>query len=129
MVRKFIENFDNSYYKNISDLEYQGLSSRFLKDRKDSFNDDEVDLVRSLFVDLSLELFRVGHQVRIIYWYPNDSFYDDDSVKVTLYIDKYEDEWFFVWFYVSDLRSKYKRLVYRCDQIDGLLKCIKEEIL
>lgn len=39
-------------------------------------------------------------------------------------IEKYEDEWFFIFFYIENQENK----IFKCDQFDALLDCLKNNL-
>lgn len=47
---------------------------------------------------------------------------------IDITIVKTQDEWFYVDCYIKDKNNKYAPIIkyYRCDQMDGLLECLKK---
>ncbi len=120
-LKKFNEN-NNIYYQQIDHTEYQNLmgleGARLGKNRESMTSDDKYK------IDNLLEPSNIEYQ----FDYPIISGSHHLMIKLDnafIYINKVKDEWFLVAYIYNDrIQSK----SYKCDQLDGLLKFLEDEI-
>lgn len=120
---KFFEDYID-YYTEIPDITSQNLVST---DRQ-TFTDYEYDTLLSIIKNKFGECGSIRRDDSITLTFgktPNKSI---NSVMFKIFIIKYPDDWYYMTFqhniYWSNIRAKH----FKCDQFDGLVKCIKDQI-
>lgn len=113
----------NIYRSSICDLsEYDQIQKTKISD----FSDRDIKEITSLGFDVAFSKFDEFDAKNII------SLFEKNEIVPKFIITKIEDEYFFV--NKIDLKDesdnryteKYDREYYKCDQLDGLIKCIKD---
>ena len=138
---KYLKRFNESisdFFSEISDNEFFDKTNQSGKNQKLDFNNKEIDLVISYFLDLEESLdYTVSSLSDEIKIKKDDSkvfvFFEDSVIKMMFdykraYIHfnlyKTDDEWYYV--RSTSSRDGYKN--YKCDQIDGLKAFLDDKI-
>jgi hypothetical protein len=111
-LKPFYEKIDNDYYEIIDVDTYNNIMSNRIK-----FTQPQKDIIRKLETDdIKIGFFNSGASIKI----------EVDNAKYCLHALK--DEWFVL---IAIYRStyEYKCDHYRCDQWEGLMKCIRNLLL
>ena len=96
---KLFEEYNNDYYHEISKEEYD------LYMNSEVFTDEEINSLKKLIFGIKLIS---GSLIKF---------------KKSFYIDKLPDEWYIL----NDYNHNNNPIYYKCDQFEGLLKCIKDK--
>jgi len=110
---KLFEDF-NQYYTKIDfsqliDFMYYDPDTNNFNKKILSFTQDELNKLQSMLPNITFKLFKRTPSVD-----PYIHFTYDGRDQ---YVYKYTDEWYVI---------KKDRQIYKCDQIDGLVKCIQD---
>jgi len=112
---KYIKLFENLYYSEISIDEYESLISYKSYSPSDHlnapFNEDELDKISKSIGHYSLKKVN-PYFVRI----------NLGDLMLIGNILKDNDEWFYLYLFSNSEKT------WKCDQLEGLLKCIKDNI-
>ena len=124
MIKLFEEYKDTSmddYYQEISKEEYEDISIEFEEDII-FFEEKEVDILCNLFPQND---FVSPCQKKYKFYYSlslKDKKYEDFE-HIRGFVYKLPDEWYSI---SIDLPNEKIRRYYKCDQLEGLIKCLKD---
>ena len=114
MIKLFEDYKDkNEYYQRISFQEYDESYHLI------PFNGDELKILEKLFKGHSYNDVKIGINVDIL---PISK----GSIHAYIYMFKLPDEWYIV--RIKFMDADEVKSYYKCDQFDGLLKCIKDKL-
>ncbi len=119
-IKLFIENLNNEYYQEISEDIYYECNNIV-------FNTDDANRIIDLF--RMHKIYVYNYQSWDLIKNTNDNLNDTVVIRIDIYhtvvkILSLVDEWFIVSIY-----NRGKTHVYKCDQMDGLIKCLKDKNL
>ena len=113
---KYLKQFESSFYSEIEGTEYRSMIDVCLV-----FSHSELNEIRNF-------CHRKSCHRKGVYKVENPKIIKISSPDTVIYVRKSYDEWF----YISCVSSKYgiteptTRVNYKCDQMDGLIKCLKD---
>ena len=128
---KYFESVGNEYYHEISDSEVEEFNQGdeededgCIIDHYDFFTEEDYRYITSFLPTGYIISFIDSREKSSVIWIS----YRYESIKKTEHcfsISKIKDEWFLIG--ISTSHSNHR--VYKCDQLDGLEKCIKEKCI
>lgn len=104
---------NNNYYQEIDRVNYRKIYGSL---NKIEFTDQEKEIVTNLISNLK-RFSRIKYEDKTF----TIEAYDDKKI----WLEKYEDEWYTAEINVPSIS---KKLFYKCDQFDGMIKLLKEKI-
>lgn len=109
---KYLKYFENQYYTPLEGHVHMYSNSGGITSIKSPFTQEEFEIIKSQFdcVKQPLTIELNDYMIKIEYKY------------TWMFIYKTKDEWY----YISNPLSKHKN--YKCDQLEGLIHYIKDEI-
>ena len=124
----------NQYYQEISEVEYDGKlfpypefppDPRSRPENQDDFDDNEIKILKNLY-DVEVQYSSHNNYIELrnpIYdnEYPKDLQIKmrEHKIGIVYFLNKLTDEWYLV---CDSFNGKY----YKCDQFEGLLKCLDD---
>lgn len=110
---KLFENFKNAGFVKYNPGTRSDNDTRFAIENAKIFDKKEIRAIKDILDGYNVSKFETHLLTNIGFWMP---YKDVKSTKKYISIDKFKDEWF--------LLTDYP-FFYECDQIDGLINCLK----
>lgn len=119
---KYLRLFENKFYKQIPNLNFLRIIDSM------EFSEYEFNIIKNVLLkkginDVNQHSNDCGFYIKFVYDSNIPLFIRVKLIENPHYIYKLEDEW-----YILALGKSYKNRIYRCDQIDGLIKCIQDNV-
>jgi hypothetical protein len=121
---KYLKLFEsNSYFTEISEQEFDRLYDGVFTEI-DPYEISKIEKTISYTYDKELVLHRMGVGAYRVVFRSNGMWFREVRKNMSMNIYQLSDEWYYMWLHGDD-DSGDDDIYYRCDQFEGLIKCIE----